>query len=86
MKIPIINSIANSKTLIFLFFKEKICVQGTVQFLSSFFRGVFSDLKDPHNFRQVMVVDGVVTWPGERDLAPDALYQQLKKQGTWVLG
>jgi hypothetical protein len=24
-------------------------------------------------------------WPGEIDLAPDAMYDEIKKQGRWVL-
>jgi len=26
-----------------------------------------------------------VTWPGEIDLAPDAMYREIKKAGKWVL-
>jgi len=29
---------------------------------------------------------GVVTWPGEIDLAPDAVYAETKKLGSRVLG
>ncbi|BBP46286.1 hypothetical protein THMIRHAS_16590 [Thiosulfatimonas sediminis] len=60
-------------------------VEGTVEFANSFFYGVFEKLKDPKKFRQVMVVDGVVTWPGELDLAPDAMYNEIKKNGLWIL-
>jgi hypothetical protein len=34
----------------------------------------------------VRVVDGVVTWPGELDLAPDAMHLAIKDGGEWVLG
>lgn len=61
-------------------------VQGTVEFTNSFFYGVFEKLKDPQVFRQVMVIDGVVTWPGDLDLAPDAMHDEIKKSGKWVLG
>ncbi|MDR9498488.1 MAG: DUF2442 domain-containing protein [Hydrogenovibrio sp.] len=60
-------------------------VQGTVEFDNSFFYGVFERLKNPKEFRQVSVVDGVVTWPGELDLAPDAMHDEIQKNGTWVL-
>ena len=60
-------------------------VEGVVQFLPSFFRGVFSHLREPSEFKKVMVVDGVVTWPGELDLAPDAMHDQLEKNGEWLL-
>ncbi len=35
--------------------------------------------------QQAYVKDGAVTWPGEIDLAPDAMYQAIKAQGEWVL-
>ncbi len=64
-------------------FKDE--VKGTVRLLPSFFRGVFAHLKDQAQFQQVMLVDGVVTWPGELDLAPDAMHQAIKTCGEWVL-
>jgi len=60
-------------------------VEGAVKFLPTFFRGVFSHLREPAHFQQVMVVDGVVTWPGELDLAPDAMHHEIKKNGEWLL-
>jgi len=60
-------------------------VEGIVKFLPTFFRGVFAHLCDQSSFQQVMVVDGVVTWPGELDLAPDAMHDELKRHGQWVL-
>lgn len=47
--------------------------------------GVFSRLRDPALFDQVFLDCGAVTWPGEIDLAPDAMYDEIKKQGRWVL-
>ena len=41
-------------------------VEGAVKFLPSFFRGVFSHLCDPVLFRQVRVVDGVLTQKSNR--------------------
>ncbi len=58
---------------------------GTVRFLPSFFRGVFAHLKDAAQFADVRLVDGVVTWPGELDLAPDAMHAAIKSGGEWVL-
>ncbi|WP_127471925.1 DUF2442 domain-containing protein [Thiomicrorhabdus aquaedulcis] len=68
---------------LFVCFKDG--VQGTVEFTNSFFYGVFERLRDPQEFRQVSVVEGVVTWPGELDLAPDAMHEEIKKNGNWVL-
>ncbi|MBI3902965.1 MAG: DUF2442 domain-containing protein [Nitrosomonadales bacterium] len=56
-----------------------------VRFMPGFFRGVFSHLSDPVKFRQVTVVGGAVTWPGELDLAPDAMHEEIKQRGgEWV--
>ncbi len=60
-------------------------VQGTVRFLPTFFRGVFSHLRDQTLFQQALVVDGVVTWPGELDIAPDAMHAEIRQRGEWVL-
>ena len=58
---------------------------GDVIFEKSHLSGVFSVLNDPHFFEKVACDHGFVEWPGELDLAPDAMYQAVKEQGTWVL-
>jgi hypothetical protein len=55
------------------------------KFLSSDGAGVFAALKDPELFTRVEVVLGAVTWPGDLDLAPDAMYQEIRDNGTWVV-
>ncbi|MDB5774614.1 MAG: hypothetical protein JWP38_747 [Herbaspirillum sp.] len=60
-------------------------VEGVVKFLPTAFRGVFSPLRDASQFQQVKLVDGVVTWPGELDLAPDAMHDEIKQNGQWLL-
>lgn len=47
--------------------------------------GVFARLSDPVRFGEVFVDYGVVTWPGEIDLAPDAMHQAIRENGQWVL-
>ena len=47
--------------------------------------GVFAALRDETVFRRVFLEYGAVTWPGEIDLAPDAMYEEIKQSGTWVL-
>lgn len=47
--------------------------------------GVFSTLADTNVFDRVFVEYGVVTWPGEIDLAPDAMYDAIKTAGIWRL-
>jgi hypothetical protein len=60
-------------------------VKGTIQFLPSHLTGVFQRLHDPEFFAQVTVEHGAVTWPGELDLAPDAMYDAIKASGSWLL-
>ena len=45
--------------------------------------GVFAQLADSARFAQVTVELGAVTWPGGVDLAPDAMYEALRKDGIW---
>lgn len=47
--------------------------------------GVFTALADPDVFAQAYVELGAVTWPGELDLAPEAMYDEIKKNGVWKL-
>lgn len=47
--------------------------------------GVFALLADPARFAEVYVEYGVVTWPDQIDLAPDAMYTEISKSGKWVL-
>lgn len=58
---------------------------GEVVFRESFFFGVFARLRDPDAFAQVRCDDGWVAWPGDLDLAPDAMYEAIRKSGRWVL-
>jgi hypothetical protein len=58
---------------------------GTVQFEQSHLTGVFEVLKDPIVFQQAHIEDGAVAWPGDLDLAPDAMYQAIKSDGEWIL-
>lgn len=50
-------------------------------FLNSDGAGVFAALRDETLFRQARVVLGAVTWPGDLDLAPDAMHREIKEQG-----
>lgn len=47
--------------------------------------GVFAALADPDVFGHVYVELGAVTWPGEIDLAPDAMHDEIEKNGIWIL-
>jgi hypothetical protein len=60
-------------------------LQGTVRFNASAYRGVFAKLRDPAEFNKLRVNGYFITWPGELDLAPDAMHEAIKQQGEWVL-
>ena len=47
--------------------------------------GVFEPLREPSLFNQVFVDDGVVTWPGGLDLAPDTMHEELCKAGVYAM-
>jgi len=59
--------------------------EGKVRFEETHLEGVFAKLKDPAFFNQAFVDAGAVSWPGDIDLAPDAMYSQIKRAGEWVL-
>lgn len=46
--------------------------------------GVFVVLRDQQVFKKVYLSLGVATWPGEIDLAPDAMYDAICAQGRLV--
>jgi hypothetical protein len=45
--------------------------------------GVFARLRDRALFERVHVALGAVVWPGELDLAPDAMHAGIKALGEW---
>lgn len=47
--------------------------------------GVFEKLRNLQLFNQVYLEHGAVTWPGEIDLAPDAMHEEIKQNGLWIL-
>ena len=58
---------------------------GDVVFDPAHLTGVFAVLKDEGVFRNVRIESGAVTWPGDLDLAPDAMYQAIRQNGCWHL-
>ncbi len=58
---------------------------GEVIFKKSHLRGIFQALNDPALFAQVSCAEGFVEWPGEIDLAPDAMYDEISAHGQWIL-
>jgi hypothetical protein len=55
---------------------------GRVRLAPSELTGVLSPLRDPVFVERVFIDHGAVAWPGEIDLAPDAMYEQVVKQGS----
>lgn len=47
--------------------------------------GVFARLRDRALFEQVRVEMGAVVWPGDLDLAPDAMHAAIKEHGEWQI-
>jgi len=46
----------------------------------------FARLRDRALFGRAFVELGTVTWPGELDLAPDAMHAAIKEHGEWRIG
>jgi hypothetical protein len=62
--------------------------EGTVElarFINSESAGVFATLRDEREFREARIELGAVTWPGNLDLAPDAMHRAIKEHGTSIV-
>jgi hypothetical protein len=53
---------------------------GPMQLRPEELTGVLAPLLDTRFFDQVFINDGAVAWPGEIDLAPDAMYDEVASQ------
>ena len=60
-----------------LFIRFRDGVSGELQLNPDDLTGVLAPLKDPAIFRQAFIEHGAVTWPGQIDLAPDAMYREI---------
>ena len=60
-------------------------LKGEVVFRESHLNGIFEALRNPDIFSEVSCKNGFVEWPGEIDLAPDAMYEEVKEKGVWEL-
>ncbi len=45
--------------------------------------GVFEVLRDPAFFATAYLDCGAVAWPNGADLAPDAMYKEIRRCGVW---
>jgi hypothetical protein len=57
-------------------------VSGRVRISPEKLTGVLAPLRDRKFFEQVFIDHGAVAWPGEIDLAPDAMYEEVAKQAV----
>lgn len=69
---------AESNYCLLVRFKDGL--SGRVQLRPEDFTGALAPLRDEQFFKQVFVDYGAVAWPGEIDLAPDAMYSQVASQ------
>lgn len=60
-----------------LFVRFRDGLSGTIELPLSSLTGVLAPLRDPDFFSRVFIDHGAVAWPGEIDLAPDAMYAQI---------
>jgi hypothetical protein len=60
-----------------LFVRFKDGLEGLVRLHREQLTGALEPLRDEHFFNQVFIDDGAVAWPGEIDLAPDAMYAEV---------
>jgi hypothetical protein len=63
-----------------LFVRFKDGLAGRVQLRREEMKGALAPLLDVQFFEQVFIDSGAVAWPGEIDLAPDAMYAQVAGQ------
>jgi Protein of unknown function (DUF2442) len=65
-----------------LFVRFKDGLAGIVRLRPEDLTGALKPLLDVQFFEQVFIDYGAVAWPGEIDLAPDAMYAEVARQGN----
>ncbi len=63
-----------------LFVRFKDGLTGHVRLRREELTGALSPLRDVEFFEKVFIDYGAVAWPGEIDLAPDAMYAEVASQ------
>ena len=46
--------------------------------------GIFERLRDPSVFKQVHIELGTLVWPGEIDLPPHVMHDEIERNGVYV--
>ena len=62
-----------------LFVRFQDGLSGRVRLRREELTGVLAPLSDPGFFEQVFIDQGAIAWPGEIDLAPDAMYADVAR-------
>ncbi|HEY1340755.1 MAG TPA: DUF2442 domain-containing protein [Bryobacteraceae bacterium] len=60
-----------------LFVRFQDGLSGRVRLRTEELTGVLAPLREPEFFNSVFIDQGAVAWPGDIDLAPDAMYHQI---------
>ncbi len=63
-----------------LYVRFKDGLEGRVQLPREALTGALTPLLDVRFFEQVFIDHGAAAWPGDIDLAPDAMYTQVANQ------
>jgi hypothetical protein len=63
-----------------LFIRFEDGLTGRVRLRKENLTGALAPLRDPRFFSQVFIDHGAVAWPGDIDLAPDAMYEDVANQ------
>jgi hypothetical protein len=62
-----------------LFVRFRDGLSGYVELNDCDLTGVLAPLRDSEFFRRVFIDQGAVAWPGEIDLAPDAMHAEITR-------
>ena len=63
-----------------MFVRFRDGLSGRVRLQREELTGVLAPLNDPGFFEQVFMDGGAIAWPGEIDLAPDAMHAEVARQ------
>lgn len=63
-----------------LFVRFRDGMAGHVRFQAEELTGALAPLRDTEFFHRVFIDEGAVAWPGEIDLAPDAMYLRVARK------
>jgi hypothetical protein len=69
-----------------LFVRFEDGLSGHVRFSKQELTGVLSSLQDPSFFERVFIDHGAIAWPGDIELAPDAMHVDVARQRRFIGG